>query len=258
MAHRSWLLVPAGNEKKLYKATNAGADVVVLDVTAGAESKPAARNGAREWLLAHRLQVTEGRRFQRWVRIDGLDTPYWRDDLLAIMPGGPDGIILSHATGPEAVQHLAAEIYENEQRNQVTAGSIKIVPQVSDTARAAMAIGAYVEVTHPRLAGLAWNGAALAGAIGADRTRTETGEWSDPCRKVRADTLITAHARGVLALEMIASPEEDVEVLAAAAKADGYSGMIAVHPSQVPAINAAFRAPVRADILAQRPALASV
>jgi citrate lyase subunit beta / citryl-CoA lyase len=258
MAHRSWLLVPAGSEKKLSKATTAGADVVVLDLLVGSDLKSLARENARDWLLAHRFQVVEGRRFSRWVRIDGLETPYWREDLVAVMAGGPDGIVLPHAAGPEAVQQLAAEIYELEQRNQMAPGSLKIVPQVADSARAASSIGAYLETGHPRLAGLAWSGGALAEALGATRTHDAAGGWTDACRHVRAQTLLAAHARGVMALELMDSPDADADGLAQAAHADGFSGMVAVHPAQVAAINRAYGAPVAAANPARRAALVSV
>lgn len=258
MAHRSWLLVPAGSEKKLDKATTAGADVVVVDLVAQADMKKLARANAHEWLRVHRLQVLEGRRFARWVRIDGLDTPYWRDDLLAVMPGGPDGIILSHAAGPEAVQQLAAEIYELEQRNQVPSGSMKIVPQVADTAKATTTIGAYIDVTHPRLAGLAWNSKFLADSLGATRTRDDAGGWTDACRQVRAQTLLTAHARGVMALEVMDSSDDDVEAVALAARADGFSGMFATHPSQIAAINQAFGSRVASTAFEPRVPVAAV
>lgn len=243
MAHRSWLLVPAGSEKKLSKAAGAGADVIVLDL-AGQDDKLLARDNARDWLNAHRLQLVEGRNGARWVRIDGLDTPYWRDDLVAAMAGAPEGVVLSRAAGPEAVQQLAAEIYELEQRNGIASGSMRIVPQVADTARAAMGIAAYLEVTHPRLAGLAWSGAALAGALGASRTRDEAGAWSDACRQVRAETLLTARARGVMALEMLDAADQDALGTARAARADGFAGLIAVHTVQVAAVNEGFGAPV--------------
>jgi citrate lyase subunit beta/citryl-CoA lyase len=167
------------------------------------------------------------------------------------MAGGPEGIVLSHAAGPEAVQQLAAEIYELEQRNQIVSGSMKIVPQVADTARAALTIDAYLDVTHPRLAGLVWSSAALATALGATRTRDESGEWSDVCRQIRAQTLLTARAREILALELLDSAEEDAAAVAKAARADGFAGMFASHPAQVAAINQAYGAPVAEPVAAQ-------
>lgn len=257
MAHRSWLLVPAGNEKKLLKAATAGADVVVLDLLVPPDMKGIARGNAQEWLAAYRMQVVEGGRFARWVRIDSLDSPYWREDLVAVMAGAPDGIILPQAAGPEAVQQVAAEIYELEQRHHLASGSMKIIPQVADTARATTTIPAYVDTTHPRLAGLAWSSAALMKALGATRSRDAAGGWSDACRHIRVQTLLTAHARGIMAIETIEPCDEDAAEVAAAAQADGYSGLIASHPAQIAAINTVYgQAAVGREPVLARPAMA--
>lgn len=93
------------------KVAASGADVVIVDLEdlVTPDNKPRAREMAREWLGAHRQQVTE-RRMGRWVRINALDSRMWRDDLLAVLPGAPDGIMLPKSAGPESVQQLGAEL----------------------------------------------------------------------------------------------------------------------------------------------------
>jgi len=102
MAMRSWLFVPGDSEKKLGKAAATGADVVIVDLedSVAPANKPRARELARDWLSAHRQQVAE-RKFGRWVRINALDSRMWRDDLVAVLPGAPDGIMLPKSAGPE-------------------------------------------------------------------------------------------------------------------------------------------------------------
>ena len=99
---RSWLFVPGDSEKKLAKAAGAGADAVIVDLedAVAPEFKPDARRRARDWLAAHRVQVTEGRPHSHWVRINSLDTPWWREDLASVIPAAPYGIVLPKATGP--------------------------------------------------------------------------------------------------------------------------------------------------------------
>ena len=110
MSVRSWLFVPGDSAKKLGKAAGTGADVVILDLedSVAGENKAAARAMTGEWLAAHREQVTGGKRMGRWVRINALDSRLWRDDLLAVLPGGPDGIMLPKSAGPESLQQLSA------------------------------------------------------------------------------------------------------------------------------------------------------
>ncbi len=244
MAVRSWLFVPGDSEKKLSKVAASGADVVIVDLedSVTPDNKPRAREMAREWLDAHRQQVTE-RRMGRWVRINALDSRMWRDDLLAVLPGAPDGIMLPKSAGPESVQQLGAELYELEQRSGVPANSTKILPLVSETAAAAITIPSYLGAPLPRLAGLTWGAEDLSAAIGASRKRDKDGQWTDAFRFARTQTLLTAHARGTIAIDTLHADFADEKGLKRAAeesRADGFAGMLAIHPAQVPIINAAF------------------
>ncbi len=246
MSLRSWLFVPGDSEKKLGKAPDLGADAIIVDLedAVAPQAKPAARGLVAEWLGAQRRSPDVGvARFARWVRINPLDSPFWRDDLIAVMPGAPDGIVLPKAAGPAQLQQLAAELYELEQRNGVPTGTTKIVPLVSETAAAALTIPAYVDASLPRLAGLMWGAEDLSAALGASRKHGDDGGWSDTFRMVRATVLLTAHARGISAIDTLHADFRDEEGLArfaCAARADGFAGMLAIHPSQVPVINAAF------------------
>ncbi len=245
MRYRSWLLVPGDNEKKLGKAMAMGADVVVVDLDASVpfETKPLARNLASEWLVAHRRQVLEQAPMARWVRINSFDSRLWRDDLVAVMRGAPEGIILPRAAGPDMLRELAAELYELEQVNQLAPGSTKILPLAGDTARSALGIGRYVDAAIPRLAGLTWSPTGLATAIDATRHHEARGGWTEAFRFVRGQVLLVAHACGAMPIEALHDDIEDLKGLklaAKAARADGFTGMFASHPAQVAEINAAF------------------
>lgn len=245
MAMRSWLFVPGDSEKKLSKAAETGADVIIVDLedSVSPANKAAARGMARNWLEAHRQQVAQDRRQGRWVRINALDTHEWRDDLVAVLPGAPHGIMLPKSAGPESVQQLAAELYELEGRCGIAAGSTRILPLVSETAMAAIGIAQYATASLPRLSGLTWGAEDLSAALGATRKRNAVGVWTDTFRLVRAQTLLTAHARGVMAIDTLHADFADLKGLreaANAARADGFSGMLAIHPAQVAVINEAF------------------
>ncbi len=167
----------------------------------------------------------------------------WRDDLLAVLPGAPDGIMLPKSMGPESVQELAAELYELEGRNGIVVGTTRILPLVSETASAAITIPSYLGASLPRLAGLTWGAEDLSAAIGATRKRNPDGNWTDAFRFARTQTLLTAHAKGVFAIDTLHADFADEAGLrqsAEAARADGFAGMLAIHPAQVPIINAAF------------------
>lgn len=247
MRYRSWLVVPGESEKKLSLAASTGADVVVIDLDGplNAATRDEARRRAAEWLGVHRQHVTGGVPTGRWVRISALDSRLWRDDLVAVMKGMPDGVILPRASGPDAVQHLASEIYELESSNHVRSGSTRIIPVVGGSAEGALAFPAYLAASAPRLAGLMWDAGALAAAIGATRSReSKAGPWTGAFAHVRTQTLLNAHARGWLAIDTAYPDHADAKGLKAAVKAsraDGFSGMTAIHPGQIADINAAFQ-----------------
>jgi len=253
MAMRSWLFVPGDSDAKLAKVAGCGADAVIVDLedSVAPPAKPHARQMAKGWLERQGRQ--EGGP-ARWVRINPLDTPLWREDLAAVMPGRPDGVMVPKATGPEQLEVLAATLNEIEQRIGTAPGSTRILPLVSETPAAALGITAYGGAQQARLAGLTWGAEDLSAAIGASRKRDAHGMWTDTFRWVRAQVLLTAHTRGVMPIDTLHADfrdSEGLERIAAESYADGFAGMLAIHPSQVPVINAAFT-PGEAEIAEAR------
>ncbi|WP_198005867.1 CoA ester lyase [Erythrobacter sp. SD-21] len=243
---RSWLLVPADKEKALKEASLARADVVVLDMARAAsdEAKLHTRLTVRDWLMSHRQQVTSSRAFSRWVRIGPVSSPQWRSDIEAALEGAPDGVMLAECSHIEEVKNLAAALYELEGRAGIRANSTRIVPELGASPVAALALRAFAEELHPRVSGLTWDPAALGRSLGARRMRGPGGLWTDPLAMVRAQVLLAAHAQGLEVLEAPFRDRRDEEGAArayAAARADGFTGMLAIHPSQIEGINAAFR-----------------
>ncbi len=241
---RSWLFVPGDSEKKLLKTPETGAHALIVDLedAVAPSAKANARRMTRSWLEAHKRQITM-RKQARWVRINAVDSGLWREDLAAVMAGAPEGIMLPKAEGPEQIRQVAAEIYELEQRNAIPNGQTRLIPLVSETPRAALTITAYMDASMPRLAGLTWGAEDLSAELGASRKRDEAGQWTDAFRFVRAQTLLVAHARGVWPIDTLYADfrdEDGTRRAAEAARADGFAGMLAIHPAQVPLINAAF------------------
>lgn len=242
---RSWLIIAADDADALDQSVVSGADAVVIDLDRemGASQRQDARERARDWLASHRLQVVEGRHFARWVRISPLGSRHWRDDLFAVMPGAPQGIFLPEVPGPAHIQQLGAEFYEIEQRAGIAYGATQIVPMVASSPGGALDIGAFAGEPHPRLAGLAWDAAQLGERIDARRQRNERDEWCGAFAFARAQIVLCAKAHGLKAIESGQAPDIDparLERIAEIARADGFSGMFATHPAQVPAINRAF------------------
>jgi len=238
---RSWLFAPGDSERKLAKVADCGADVVIVDLedAVAPEGKARARGMAREWLEAHAAAVS----FQPWVRINALDTELWREDCAAVLPARPAGLMVPKAAGPEQLALLSPELERLEARHDIPTGTTRLLPLVSETPAAAIGIASYASAALPRLAGLTWGAEDLSAALGATRKRDASGGWTDAFRMIRAQVLLTAHAAGRLAIDTLHADFRDLQGLgriAADSHADGFAGMLAIHPDQVPVINAAF------------------
>lgn len=256
---RSWLFVPGDSEAKLGKVAGCGADVVIVDLedAVAPPAKPHARMLAKGWLERQAREAADGP--ARWVRINPLDTPLWREDLAAVMPGRPEGIVVPKAAGPEQLQILSGELSQHEQRNGLAPGSTRLLPLVSETPAATLGIASYANAALPRLCGLTWGAEDLSAVLGATRKRDANGGWTDTFRYVRAQVLLAAHARGAMAVDTLHADFRDLDGLqriAAESHADGFTGMLAIHPAQVPIINAAFT-PGEAEIAEARAIVAA-
>jgi len=254
MAMRSWLFVPGDSETKLVKVAGAGADITIVDLedAVAPGAKAHARQLAAEWLADRRAAgetagSAGGEGAACWVRINPLDGELWRADLAAAIAGAPAGIMVPKAAGPAQLRVLADELDALEPRHGIAPGATRILPLVSETPAAALTIAAYADPAAApalaRLVGLTWGAEDLSAAIGATRKRDADGAWTDLFRMVRSTVLLTAHAVGVAAIDTLQADFRDLaglERAARAAYADGFQGMLAIHPAQVPVINAAF------------------
>ena len=224
---RSLLFVPGDRPDRMEKALAMGADALILDLEDAVS--PANKGAARREIAAF---LARERQITLYVRVNPLDSGMIDDDLEAILPARPDGIMLPKAEGAPSLAALDARL----------SGDIAILPIASETAAAIFTLGSYGGVT-PRLAGLTWGAEDLPAAIGATTSREADGSYTAPYQLARSLTLFGAHAAGVPAIETVYPDFRDLEGLAAYAargRRDGFTGMMAIHPTQIPVINAAF------------------
>lgn len=241
-ALRSFLFIPADNAKKLAKIDGCGADAVILDLedSVAPAGKGAARQLAAECLAA---RPRAARPLEIWVRINPLDSGLALDDLAAIVPGAPDGIMQPKINGPDDVRTLSCYLDALEAQARLERGSIRIIPVATETARAPFFLGAFADAALGRLAGLTWGAEDLAAALNASTNRGADGEWAFTFKLVRSLCLLAAHAAGVPAIETLYADYRDEAGLRSssrAARAEGFSGRLAIHPGQVSAINESF------------------
>lgn len=237
---RSFLFVPGDSERKLAKAPTTDADAIILDLEDAvvAERKAEARHN----IAAYLLQRKTDDRQSVWVRINALDTDAAARDLAAVAPAAPDGLMLPKASSAQQVRALADRLDELEAESGQAAGRIGIIPLTTETAAAVFQLDSYTP-DIPRLRALTWGAEDLSVVIGATRTHDEQYRWLPVFAQVQSLVLLAAGAARVPAIETIYGQFTDGEGLkriAEQARLQGFTGMLAIHPDQVPIINAAF------------------
>ncbi|QDC36144.1 HpcH/HpaI aldolase/citrate lyase family protein [Sphingobium fuliginis] len=229
MKLRSLLFVPADRPERFAKAAASGADAIILDLedSVAPERKAFGREAIAEWLASPRDCVA-------FVRVNPLDGDHTRADLAAVLPASPDGIMLPKAEGVASIQALIA-LADG-------ANVPPILPIATETPAAIFELGTFRQVRE-RLAGLTWGAEDLPASVGASTSREEDGRYTAPFELARSLTLFAAHAAGVPAIDTVfprIEAMDDLKAYIGRARRDGFTGMMAIHPVQVAAINDGF------------------
>ena len=235
---RSWLFAPGDSEKKMSKAVNGSADVVIFDLedAVATENKPLARQMVHDFLKANSQHSK-----RMWVRVNPLDGPYTLADLAAIIPANPGGIMLPKVFGRKDVEVLDRYLEALEVSNGIAQGSTPVIVLVTETAEGMFHTGDYKGA--PRVVALTWGAEDLADSIGASSNTNPDGTYSFTYELARTMCLLGAATAEVAAIETIQGDFRDLERLrerAERVRRDGYRGMLAIHPAQVDVINNAF------------------
>ena len=229
MRLRSLLFVPGDRPDRMRKALASGADVLILDLedSVALEAKAAARDHVHNFVESGEAQVP------LLVRINQLQSLALADDLSMLNGLSVAGIVLPKSEGQQSVLELASMLPQ----------AFPILPIATETPAAIFGLGSY-GVVSDRLCGLTWGAEDLPAAIGAYASRLPGGAYTPPYELARSLTLFAAHAAGVQAIDTVFPDFSNLDALdnyARAARRDGFTGMLAIHPAQVPVINRAMQ-----------------
>lgn len=223
---RSWLFVPADSETKIAKAIKTDADALIFDLEDSVVTSNKAR--ARDILKALPKRKTGP---DWWVRINPIGSEYHKDDLDLISRGDIGGLVLPKAEGGWDVVELAHRT-----------GNIPIHAIVTETPASLFAMLSYRDPKSP-LAAMSWGAEDLSAALGASSKYDESGDLAFTYKMARSLCLAGAVAAGVQPVDGVFADFRDGKGLkreAEAARREGFTGKLAIHPAQVPVINAAF------------------
>ena len=232
---RSYLFAPGSHERLLEKVFGAGADAVVIDLedAVAPEHKTLARQQVSAVLTA-RGRVAGGPLV--FVRINGVQSGLWRDDLDAVVCAGLDGVRVARTESPEELAEVDAELSRLERARDFESGTLSIIPSIES---AAGVHGAARIATGPRVRAL---------AFGSTDFLRDIGGAPGP------DDHETLHARShlVLVSRMAAIQPPIMSVFTRLVDLDGlrissdagrrlgFFGRSCIHPSQVPIVHQVF------------------
>jgi citrate lyase subunit beta / citryl-CoA lyase len=231
---RSFLYMPGSNARALEKARELPADGVILDLEDAVA--PEAKAMARELIRKTLLQGGFGDR-DVLVRINGLDTRWWVDDLHAVADGRPDAVLVPKISEPYQLQDLAARIVDMGTDPHIRVWAMMETPlamlNVAGIAAAALD-------SETRLSGFVMGTNDLAKDT---RARIVPGRatmlpWLTNC-------IAAARAYGLDILDGVYNDLGNAEGFAEEcrqARDLGFDGKTLIHPKQIEACNAAFSA----------------
>lgn len=240
--NRSWLFVPGDSERKLAKGPDNAADALILDLEDAVSDDR--QDIAREMTCAFLKAHPDRSRQELWVRINPLDTPLSLPDLVAVMPGAPNGIVLPKVYSAADVNTLATMLSALETREGLELGSTRIHCVATETAASLLTFHTYLDNPSPRLTAMTWGGEDLAAALGASTNRhPDTGDYDTPFQMAKTLCLTTARAIDAQPVGVVYVDFRDLEGLERECQRDrhsGFIGKIAIHPAQSEVINRAF------------------
>ncbi len=230
--------VPGANEKMLTKALATAADALILDLEDAVT--PEAKGDARAVVAGWLSEVDFGRQ-ERVVRINPVDSPWFRADVEATMVTPPDAFLVPKVTGEDDVALIDRVLTELESQHGHEPGGVPLIVLATETPQALLNIGGIPRIG--RVDALTWGAEDLAAAIGARRNRGPDGRYLPLFEQARTQCRLAAAAADVTAIDTVFTDVTDPDGLrqdCLDAAWIGYAGKLSIHPNQIDVINDVF------------------
>ncbi|MDQ0199280.1 citrate (pro-3S)-lyase subunit beta [Neobacillus ginsengisoli] len=223
---RSMLYVPGNNPGMIRDAHIYGSDAIMFDLEDSVSLK---EKDAARLLVYEALKTFDYGRTEVLVRVNGLNTPYGRDDFEAIVRAKPDAIRLPKTETPEDVVEADELITQIERQAGMEQGTIQLMAAIES---ALGVITAYkIATASSRLIGI---------AIGAEDfvtdLKTTRSKEGIELLTARSQILFAARAAGIDALDTVFSDVNDEEGFIREVKLIkqlGFDGKSLINPRQI-------------------------
>lgn len=231
-SRRALLYMPGDDWKKITKALTLGVDSVCMDMEDGTAANRKAQ--ARE-TIARALSELDFGPSEKLARINGVGSGLESDDLDAVLPHRPDGIVLPKAETPEQVNWVSEKIESAELKHGWPVNAIRMI-LVVESAKGILNLKDLA--AHPRLDALIFGAEDFCASVGATRTPEAL-----EVLYARSALVTAAAAFGLQAIDLVTVDFRDSELARREALFGaqlGYSGKQVIHPAQVEPVQSAF------------------
>jgi citrate lyase subunit beta/citryl-CoA lyase len=246
---RSLLFVPGNKDNMLAKAAGLAPDVLVPDMEDSVPDaeKPAARQTVASW-----LPRLAGHRALLLPRVNSLRTPWFDDDVAAVVAPGVFGISVGKVRSARDIEAIGHALAFSEHRAGLEIGQLRIVPWI-ESAEAVVNCHSICTASE-RIVAVAFGGEDYADDMQIERLDDESN-----VAYARSAICTAARAAGVLALDTPFFRFRDPAGLKSStleARRLGFKGRFAIHPDQIATINECFT-PTAAEIAQARRVVAA-
>lgn len=233
-SRRALLYMPGDNWKMITKSVTIGVDSICMDMEDGTAITQKAEARAT---IARALQELDFGRSEKLARINSIGSGWEKDDIDAVLPYRPDGIVIPKVESFEHVDWANRIIEAAELKYGWPINSISILIGV-ETAKGIMNLKEIA--AHPRFAlrGIIFGGEDFAASIGATRTKEAT-----ELLYARQAVAVARAANDLQAIDIVTIDYKDIEALRIESEFGarlGYSGKQIIHPAQVEPAQTAF------------------
>lgn len=237
---RSMLFLPGNNPNMIINAGCLGADAVIFDLEDAVA--PAEKDAARI-LVRNTMRYTDLSGCEVIVRINSVDTDYWKYDLDAILPEKPNVILLPKASTPRDVLEADAYMTELESRLGLESRTVTLMPLIETALGVENAFA--IASSTKRVCALFLGAEDLTADLRCKRTKE-----GREIEYARQRLVVAARAAGVDVYDTPFTDVNDDEGIvtdATLAKTLGFTGKASISPRHVEVINQVF-SPTMAEI----------
>jgi citrate lyase beta subunit len=231
-SRRALLYMPGDDWKKITKSLTLGVDCICMDME---DAVAVNRKAEARATISRALQELDFGKSEKLARINSVGSGWEEDDIQAVLPFHPDGIVIPKVESLDQIQWGSGIIQAAELEYGWQVNSIRMLVGV-ETAKGILNLKEIA--SHPRLDGLIFGGEDFAASIGATRTPEAV-----ELLYARQAVVTACAAFDLQAIDIVNIDFKNLEVVRTEAEFGarlGYAGKQIIHPAQVEPVQTAF------------------